>query len=634
MSAAPSDVAIASVSEAASPTIGPHRSVSSSTVQPGVTIPLSATNVIGASAILIPKSKAVSSTTTSAKRAAHGPASSHPNFMEISRDPPQLNYHDNHIDRGLPQHSNDQDRHQDGDLVREQSHHRSRHAGPDRKKEQVPKGRRSERDRRVDIHRALNANNDIDTNLLPVKGQNAQSPTNLNSRAARNTKVRPNRSSMSATRDRRTPRRLENPAAPRQVVPTGSAASGAVGATSRSSGGSDASAQSAGSAVRSVRSAGSAGEASEDGVDDADKGDGDEDEDEGDNDDADDADGGGADDGADDDDDPDDEDADDADDEDEMDADPDAEIDADADAEDDDEDMGNGQPTVSKNAAKVEKEGPVEVKVEPHIDVRATNAVSTLVGTSATSPATLPVVAQPASVRRRATKTRLMYNTRELATPLVTSATMDEYREGCLKLEKARHARVYEAERRLMHLQQRIVSAYRSEVEHIFQEHMANRRAAARKALIENAQNMRRLERRRFGVRKHDGNESIIGGNGGSVGVTGLNDIGNGVTGAGAGTSNGSGLNMSRRHDMELRGRDDKMRSEDDGGMGMDLGEKPRKTRKTENKAAKVKVTVELDEQDILSDLAELRGEKRAREPDPPPVSTLHLPERKAKKKK
>lgn len=404
--------------------------------------------------------------------------------------------------------------------------------------------------------------------------------------------------------------------------------------TSRPLGGSDVSVGSAGSAVRSVRSAGSAGGAPEDGADDAEKKEGDEeDEEDAENDDGNDADDGDADDGADDDDDPDDDDPDGADDEDEVDGDPDAEIDPDAEAEEDDEEMGNGDTTVPTEANN-EEVGSVAVNADEHIDRVTVDAAPTPAATLTTSAVALTPAAQPPANRKRGTKGRLMYNSREIATLLVLSATMDEYREGCLKLEKARHARVYEAERRLMHMEQSILSTYRAEAEQIFREHMANRLSAARKALVDNAERIRGLERRRYGVRKNDGSDLNVGGNGGNGSTTGLGDVGNGTTGTGggAGTSNGTGFGLSRRHDMELRGRDDKLKSEDDGGM--DIGEKPRKTRKTDNKQQKVKVTVELEEQDILSDLAELRGEKRPREPDPAPTSTLHLPERKAKKKK
>lgn len=622
MSQQPSDVAVASVSEAGSRRLGPHRSVSSSTVPPAVAMPSLSPSKLNTSTTIVPTPtpKPSSNATPSGKPTPRG-GISHPNSTKPYRDLPRIK--DLADDRDPSDRPSDRDRTRDG------------RGHPDRGQEKVAKEPRSDRDRRVDMHRASNATRTTAGTAGATKIENPRPSSNAHKKAASNTKAPTNRSSISTSRDRRAPRKLGIPAAPRGALPTAPVAGGGVGATSRGSGGSDASAGSAGSAVRSVRSAGSAGGASHDAADDADKGEGDDDDD-ADNDDGDDADGADGDDGADDEEEPDDEDADEADDDDEVDADPDAEIEADPDGEEDDEEVGNGDAGGSKEGDNLEEEGEGDADVKmDDVDGAQVNESSQPAGTATMSAAAAAAAAaEAASFRKRAMKSRLMYGSRELAAPLLLSATMDEYREGCLKLEKARHARVYEAEKRLMHLEQMVVATYRTEADQIHHDHMIIRRAAVKKALIENAQRIRRLERRRYGVAKDDGNDASVGGNGGSGSGTGAGDAGNGApgTGGGGGASNGAGLGTSRRHDMELRGRDDKLKSEDDGGL--DAGEKPRKTRKAENKQQKVKVTLELEELDIMADLAELRGEKRPREPDPPPASTLNLPDRRVKKKK
>lgn len=201
---------------------------------------------------------------------------------------------------------------------------------------------------------------------------------------------------------------------------------------------------------------------------------------------------------------------------------------------------------------------------------------------------------------RRHSTVHLTYSSsvaqRDSTSPLIMSATMDEYREGCLKLEKARHARVYEAEKRLIHVEHAINASYVAEVDAAIEEYMAARRAATLKALTDNAEKIRRIEEMRFGISKDDGGQNV----------------------------------WPRKHDMALRGRqaDEKFRAEDDIFYDAD---KARRTRKGDNRNQKVKVQIELEEADVMVDLAELRGEKRPREPEP---CSSNPPERKAKKKK
>lgn len=324
---------------------------------------------------------------------------------------------------------------------------------------------------------------------------------------------------------------------------------------------------------------------------------------------------------ADDADDPDEEEPDDAEEEDD---------DADADPEDDDEEIGKGNAgneddhheNINNKETSTGKEKSNK-KDDEMDDVTATDVPPIL---SANTTA-------DAAFTRRASRTRFMYGTRRFATPLVLSATMDEYREACLKLEKARHSRVYEAEKRLLQMEQTVLSQYENEARRIQEEYEVSRRVATRKALVENADKILSLERRRHGVLKDDDNmDGMWTDNGGR----GLND---GVGGSsisatlgGGGGNSSFGFHNLRKHDFGLRGRDDKHFGDDE--IHVDVSEKPRKTRKAENRHQKVKINIELDEQDILADLAELHGEKRTRDPDAVPTSSANQPDRKVKKKK
>lgn len=203
------------------------------------------------------------------------------------------------------------------------------------------------------------------------------------------------------------------------------------------------------------------------------------------------------------------------------------------------------------------------------------------------------------AAERRPSTAHLTYasgSPHDASLPLAHPASMNEYREGCLKLEKTRHTRVYEAEKRLIYMQHAIQTAYANEVQAALEEHRINRRHAVIKSLAENASKIRRLEEMRYGITREDAAQSAL----------------------------------ARKHDMALRGRagEEKVRVEEEVAFDPD---KPRKSRKTENRHQKVKVNIELDEEEIATDLAGVRGEKRTLEPEAVPACQ---PERKAKKKK
>eukprot|EP00178_Gracilaria_changii_P014127 TRINITY_DN400_c0_g1_i1.p1 TRINITY_DN400_c0_g1~~TRINITY_DN400_c0_g1_i1.p1 ORF type:complete len:435 (+),score=74.07 TRINITY_DN400_c0_g1_i1:4091-5395(+) len=148
---------------------------------------------------------------------------------------------------------------------------------------------------------------------------------------------------------------------------------------------------------------------------------------------------------------------------------------------------------------------------------------------------------------------------------------LDDYRNECLKLEKVRHARVYEADKRRLYHENVILSMYEMEVEAILDDFEQARRAAMMKMLADNAEKMRQVEELRCGICKDD----VVGG-------------------------------WQRKHEMALRGRgaiDDEV----------DDGRPPRRTTKR-TRSNSVKVNVELDDHQVSDDLAEMRGEKRQRE--------------------
>lgn len=177
--------------------------------------------------------------------------------------------------------------------------------------------------------------------------------------------------------------------------------------------------------------------------------------------------------------------------------------------------------------------------------------------------------------------------------------SLDHYRESCLKLEKARHARVYEAEKRKLYSERAIQHTFDHEVHLAWDDYESSRRTVLFRLLQDNLEKVRRVEELRYKIVRDD-----------TAGV------------------------WQRRHEMALRqrggnGEDDYGRRVDEDGVPIE-NDKPRRTRKNDNKNSqqpRVKVQLHLDESDILMDLAEMTGEKRVREAE-------SLPERRSKKRK
>ncbi|PXF46481.1 hypothetical protein BWQ96_03716 [Gracilariopsis chorda] len=147
---------------------------------------------------------------------------------------------------------------------------------------------------------------------------------------------------------------------------------------------------------------------------------------------------------------------------------------------------------------------------------------------------------------------------------------LDDYRNECLKLEKVRHARVYEADKRRLYHENVILTMYEMEVAAIIDEFEQAKRSVVLKMLSDNAEKMRQVEELRYGICKDD------------------------VVGA-----------WQRKHEMSLRGR---------GGADDDLDEGRSHGRRKRTRSSSVKVNVELDDHQVSDDLAEMRGEKRQRE--------------------
>lgn len=192
-------------------------------------------------------------------------------------------------------------------------------------------------------------------------------------------------------------------------------------------------------------------------------------------------------------------------------------------------------------------------------------------------------------------------NANATATATVLAGSMDEYREGCLRLEKLRHSRMYEAEKRRLYSERTIESTYESQVRAAEEDFEAGRRALVTRLLQDNMEKTRRVEELRYKIVREEPTNS-----------------------------------WTRRHEMSLRGRAtgngedlqdpgyigrSSLRHLGDDDVGADHErEKPQRRRKNDNKNSqqpKVKLHLALDEGDVLHDLAEITGEKRVREPDP-----------------
>lgn len=184
-----------------------------------------------------------------------------------------------------------------------------------------------------------------------------------------------------------------------------------------------------------------------------------------------------------------------------------------------------------------------------------------------------------------------------------------------MKLEKIRHAKVFEAEKRRLFCENSIESEYQRTVQAVLDDYVKQRNVLVVRMLHENSEKIRHVQELRHKIIRDEG-----------------------TTGA-----------WQRKHEMSLRGRGSSAENnggdsggskpggrsalEEDGVLaelerenGLKEKEKGRSRRKNDNRQ-KVKVAIEAVDDELHVDLALIRGEKRAREPEP-------TAERRSKKRK
>lgn len=246
------------------------------------------------------------------------------------------------------------------------------------------------------------------------------------------------------------------------------------------------------------------------------------------------------------------------------------------------------------------------------------STTATSLGRADTPQPSVPVgKAEPVLLPDNGDATSVLGISREqtVGTVPVPSGSLDEYREGCLKLEKIRHAKVFEAEKRRLFHETSVENEYQRNVHAAVDEYLRLRTTLVMKLLRENSCKVKHVQGLRY---KIIGDESS---------VTGW---------------------QQRKHEMSLRGRAVAAESSGDNGNSRPGGrsaleedgvlaeierengvrEKEKRGRRGKNdNRQKVKVHIEVEESEALHDLALIRGEKRPREPEP-------VAERRTKKRK
>lgn len=200
-----------------------------------------------------------------------------------------------------------------------------------------------------------------------------------------------------------------------------------------------------------------------------------------------------------------------------------------------------------------------------------------------------------------------------------------------MKLEKVRHARVYDAERKLLFCEASVWDMFQRGVAMVLDDFWRARRLLCIKMVAENMDREKGVEELRYGFVRDD-----AGGGGGNGGLgwnrrheMSLRGRGGGGDSASAdaatwgGAKNSAGLVRSLLEEdgilAELEREREKERERSGGG----------KRRRGGADRQKVKLHLQVDEAEALSDLAEIRGEKRPR--DEPHGATG---ERKSKRRK
>lgn len=84
------------------------------------------------------------------------------------------------------------------------------------------------------------------------------------------------------------------------------------------------------------------------------------------------------------------------------------------------------------------------------------------------------------------------------------SGSLDKYRQECLRLEKTRHQRIHDAERKLLYQSRIIDREYDDDVRRAYEEYEQSRRMIAVHLLRENGEKMRRVEELRYRIVRDD----------------------------------------------------------------------------------------------------------------------------------
>eukprot|EP00181_Compsopogon_caeruleus_P005132 CAMPEP_0184689948 /NCGR_PEP_ID=MMETSP0312-20130426/30940_1 /TAXON_ID=31354 /ORGANISM="Compsopogon coeruleus, Strain SAG 36.94" /LENGTH=494 /DNA_ID=CAMNT_0027147357 /DNA_START=213 /DNA_END=1697 /DNA_ORIENTATION=+ len=160
--------------------------------------------------------------------------------------------------------------------------------------------------------------------------------------------------------------------------------------------------------------------------------------------------------------------------------------------------------------------------------------------------------------------------------------SLNELREKCLESERARHSRIFEAEKRRLYAEQVVRWSYAHEVRLVEEEYESARRVLTVRLLQENADKQRRVDELRYKIFRDDP----------------------------------AGIWQHRKHEMSLRGRgdqDDHVFEEHPAAENH--VEKVRQVRKRGGVLVSSEGTrgmrVELDASEVMADLEEIAGERR-----------------------
>lgn len=220
-------------------------------------------------------------------------------------------------------------------------------------------------------------------------------------------------------------------------------------------------------------------------------------------------------------------------------------------------------------------------------------------------------------------------------------SSMDEYRQGCLRLEKFRHDKLFQSEKRYQYANKAIEATYQWELRSCEDDYSAGCRLLVERYLMDNLARTQRIEERRFGITHRPSEASIAA------------DTYN------AARDNDGSANQGRPHGMALRTRngsgDERNADGGDGELGGNIimsvdGGRTSSRRSRKETAAKnngnanggsgnhdgnsnkprVTLMMALNEADVASDLAKINRGKRGREHEAAPVQS----ERRYKKRK